>query len=41
MDSQESLMGVVFGIIIITVIGAVLFYGAIAALAVHFIHKFW
>lgn len=41
MDQDKFTALVVLGIIGTVITGTILFYGAIAAVAIHFIHKLW
>ena len=43
MSNREDKIVLLIGLGIIgtVIIGALLFYGTIAAIAIHFIHKFW
>jgi hypothetical protein len=40
-NSDMMVVWVVLGFIGVSILGTILFYGTIAAIALHFIHKFW
>ena len=41
MRQENTFLYIVLGMIAVVVTGAIVFYGTIAAVAYHFIHKLW